>query len=211
MIRRAKKARTAQSLLDFILVFAALLTLTIGLVRIWVWFNANFAKQAIYYQNTRLEAITPTDSSHKKLVFNKEKMRLPLTKDWVFKGIPSGTVGSSDFAGAGDDATLNPTTEGGSCGNERVCSNARQTAVEMNDNADSMDDQAKKMKDFISVGDKWYKPLYVVFIVMGIDTDAMNQSIKDLKKGARDLRLQAKDMVDKACKPCAPPAQETTP
>ncbi|MFA5286837.1 MAG: hypothetical protein WC394_01015 [Candidatus Omnitrophota bacterium] len=82
------KSKRSQAILDFVLIFGILLVFLVGLVRIWVWFNANYAKRNADYQKTRLIAGKAYDLTAGVYI----DAPLELTDDWVFKGKPSGTV-----------------------------------------------------------------------------------------------------------------------
>jgi len=56
MFKKSRINNRAQSILDFILIFSVLVTFMIGLTRIWMWFNINYAKRNVDYQNGRLAA-----------------------------------------------------------------------------------------------------------------------------------------------------------
>lgn len=99
----------AQAILGFIFAFIAILGLGIGIVRIWAWFNANYAHRAVPYQQSRLAAASPyqyrdphdgvstyIDVSGQDTTTNPDTKYKPLelTEDWVFKGIASGQVAS---------------------------------------------------------------------------------------------------------------------
>jgi hypothetical protein len=102
--------RRAQVILSYILVFIATLGLVIGVVRIWIWFNANYAHRQVAYQTSRIIAGKPkyyTDTSsaasYTYIDISGEdttaqpslKYRpLNLNEDWVFRGIISGQGGS---------------------------------------------------------------------------------------------------------------------
>ncbi len=84
--------KKSQSIFEFAVAIIAISGLVIGIVRIWIWFNANYAKRQYSYQQTRLSAVGKT----RPLTYNDPVATgytpLELTKDWVFKGRPSGTV-----------------------------------------------------------------------------------------------------------------------
>jgi len=87
------KSRRSQSILDFAVAFIAIAGLIVGITRIWIWFNANYAKRQAAFQSNRLVAAGParpydTQNEPVKVGFNP----LDLTDDWVFKGRPSGTI-----------------------------------------------------------------------------------------------------------------------
>lgn len=86
------KSKKSQSILDFVLVFGILLIFLVGLVRIWVWFNANYAKRNVDYQvgnildgNVgRLRAGKPNDATAG--VYRDKTFTL--NDDWIFEGKP---------------------------------------------------------------------------------------------------------------------------
>jgi hypothetical protein len=88
------KRHTAQSILDFVLIFVVLASLAVGITRIWVWFNANMAGQQISYQKSREVAGNATvyspgsyiDIGANATCPNCKYEPLDLTKEWVFKG-----------------------------------------------------------------------------------------------------------------------------
>jgi prefoldin subunit 5 len=87
------KWQSGQAVLDFILVFIAIGVLTIGIVRIWTWFSANYAGRNLAYQRSRLTAATPKDNYNTPIDIGAEEpggryQPLDLTEDWVFRGIP---------------------------------------------------------------------------------------------------------------------------
>ncbi|MBI4982888.1 MAG: hypothetical protein HZC15_07160 [Candidatus Omnitrophica bacterium] len=79
--------RKSQSILDFIFAFVGILILVIGIARIMVWFNANFAAREVAFQKTRLQAGTPTVQDARTDLVSVVPFRpLELTEEWVFKG-----------------------------------------------------------------------------------------------------------------------------
>lgn len=53
--------KKTQVILGFIFAFMAVMLLALGIVRIWTWFNANFAHRELAYQRSRLKAGKPLD------------------------------------------------------------------------------------------------------------------------------------------------------
>lgn len=97
--------KKSQSILDFIFAFIAILVLTIGLVRIWMWFHANYASRQVAFQESRLSAgIAGIHSTYERFGYKPVDIGsseecpdcvykpLDLTEEWVFRGQPSGTV-----------------------------------------------------------------------------------------------------------------------
>lgn len=79
----------SQAILGFIFALIATIGLVIGATRIWVWFNANYAKREVSYQQSRLSAarrITSTYASGTTALESEYTKSLNLTEDWVFKG-----------------------------------------------------------------------------------------------------------------------------
>lgn len=109
--------KIGESILDFVLVFLAIAVLTVGVVRIWGWFNANYAGREVAYQRSRL--ITGNLTGQPPRNYNKAVdigagestgtyKPFDLTEDWVFKGRPSGRVsfeGIGELPGSGDVTT----------------------------------------------------------------------------------------------------------
>jgi hypothetical protein len=87
------KFNRGQSVLEFIMVFIAVLWLAVGIIRIWTWFNVNYANRQVGYENTHVNAGQVTaynDASPQPVGIGSEP--LDLTEDWVFQGRPSGQV-----------------------------------------------------------------------------------------------------------------------
>ena len=90
----------SQAILDFVLAFIAVVLLLLGIVRIWIWFDANYAHRQYAYQRSRLVAATPASQTNKPIDLNATEScptcgnykPLDLTEEWVFRGVPSGTV-----------------------------------------------------------------------------------------------------------------------
>jgi hypothetical protein len=94
--------KDAQSILDFILAFLAVAVFSVGIVRTWIWFNANYARRQVAYQKGRLYAGKPKEpySQPRDIGANKDcpdckYEPLDLTEKWVFEGKPSGTLTGS--------------------------------------------------------------------------------------------------------------------
>jgi len=97
--RRNHYKKSGQSILDFVLVFIAVAVLAVGIVRIWVWFNSNYASREVAYQQSRIVAGTPKSSYDEPIDIGATPDEpemiyspLDLTEEWVFQGIPSGQV-----------------------------------------------------------------------------------------------------------------------
>lgn len=97
--------KKAQVILGFIFAFIAIIGLTIGLARVWIWFNANYAHREVAYQWSRTTAGQPSNyrnggtrsyidiGGEDTAVDSQNKYRpLQLTEEWVFQGKPSGQV-----------------------------------------------------------------------------------------------------------------------
>lgn len=186
--------KRSQALLDFIIIFGILLVFLTGLTRIWIWFNANYAKRNVDYQNTRLAAGTANDVHLDTLPY--QDATLEINDDWVFKGKPSGTVGMPPAAitvlDIGDGT-------GGDNSSEIICNSARSAAAALRKQAKNMDDQADQLQKIVDVADKWWKPLWFWFKVLGIDVNDYKKAIKALRKGADDARSSADRIETTAC------------
>jgi len=107
------RQKKSQSLFDYALAFIALAGLVVGIVRVWVWFNANYGKRQLAYQNSRLVAAgrsnrvnpdaaytAPVDIGATSANEGNIYQPLALTQNWVFSGQASGGVGAASAAGA---------------------------------------------------------------------------------------------------------------
>lgn len=191
-MRKITSKKKSQALLDFILIFGALLALLVGFTRIWVWFNSNFAKRNVDYQNTRLAAGT-ADNTHFSGPSYSDSV-LTIDDEWVFRGNASGSVGSPPSSTTVIDVLSG---EGGSSGS--ACTSATATATALRTQADNMDEQADEMEDFIRWGDEWYKPLFFVFMALNIDVDEYEDAIDDLRDAADTTRTSATSIQEAAC------------
>ncbi|MFA5157458.1 MAG: hypothetical protein WC532_08790 [Candidatus Omnitrophota bacterium] len=125
------RSKKSQSIFDYTLAFIALAALVVGIVRTWVWFNANYAKRQMAYQTSRIVAggrtwleDTPTafdtpyevpyDIGATQESPSRIYQPLPLNNNWVFGGLASGStgvavVGGEDWVGGlgacGDQCT----------------------------------------------------------------------------------------------------------
>jgi prefoldin subunit 5 len=94
-------SRRSQSIFDFAIALIAISGLIVGIVRIWIWFNANYAKRQLAYQTGRLYAAgRPRPSSYTapiKIGANETcpdcaYQPLNLTEEWVFRGLYNETI-----------------------------------------------------------------------------------------------------------------------
>lgn len=86
----------SQAIIDFAVTFIAVAALIIGVVRIWAWFNANYLRRQVSYQQSRLIAAgrsRPAGKYDRAVSIGAtsdcpdcEYQGLDLTEDWVFKG-----------------------------------------------------------------------------------------------------------------------------
>ncbi len=82
--------KKAQAILDYVLVFIALAVFSVGITRIWTWFDANYVKRQYDYQQSRLVTPGQMEDATARLAANKiydtSKITTPydLTEDWVF-------------------------------------------------------------------------------------------------------------------------------
>jgi len=192
-MKKSLPARKSQALLDFILIFGVLLALLAGFTRVWVWFNANFAKRNVDYQNTRLAAGTAGLNAWR---LNYTDAPLTIDDDWVFKGKASGSVGMPPSAVTALDILSG---EGGSDGSEANCESIKTAAQDLCTQAESMDEQAENIDDFVKWGDDWYDPFYLAFKIIGIDIGAYEDARDSLRKGADDVRDAATEIQNAAC------------
>ena len=104
--------KVGQVILGFIFAFAAILLLTIGIVRTWTWFSANYAHKEVAYQRSRLSAGQPDtygDSGGETYVdiagAGASYQGLNLTEDWVFRGQAQGVGSISGSAPSWEEVT----------------------------------------------------------------------------------------------------------
>ncbi|MDD5155808.1 MAG: hypothetical protein PHF11_04905, partial [Candidatus Omnitrophica bacterium] len=96
-----KKPR-AQGILDFVLTFVAILGLFVGIVRIWVWFHANYARRQVAFQSGRLFAgnVTTYEGRSSPVEVGQNPgcpsgdcyKPMDLTTEWVFRGQTGGEL-----------------------------------------------------------------------------------------------------------------------
>lgn len=91
--------KKSQSILDFILAFVAVAALSIGIVRIWIWFNANYAKRQVAFQNSRLIAAIPREHYDQPIDIGANETcpdctysPMDLDDEWVFSATARDTV-----------------------------------------------------------------------------------------------------------------------
>jgi hypothetical protein len=107
--------RKAQSIFDYAIGFIALAALIVGIVRIWVWFNANYGRRQQAYQGSRIVAAGTKRPGHDPAEANiytepiqiagtealpSQKFQpLNLDSNWVFGGLASGSVTQTTVGG----------------------------------------------------------------------------------------------------------------
>lgn len=183
-----------QSILDFVLAFIAIAFLSVGIVRIWVWFSANFARRQVNYQQSRFVAGIPktydklgrgknVDIAAKEDNLLAVYRPLDLTEDWVFKGKPHETI-----FGEGIDGIVAPRKIcKAECGGDTACTITIETdgvsESQFNENCVCF---TKCMCDFR----------------VKIMSDLWNGQAAQLKEDAESLRQRAKDLRAMAKKVC---------
>ncbi|MDD2653781.1 MAG: hypothetical protein PHI86_01565 [Candidatus Omnitrophica bacterium] len=88
------KAKLGQSILGFTFAFIIIAALSIGLTRIWAWYNINFGSRQVRYQASRPTAASPGyyggDEEHPNVyithAYNPDYKPIDLTEQWVFRG-----------------------------------------------------------------------------------------------------------------------------
>jgi len=191
----SKKNRTknrAQSILDFVLIFGILLTFIIGLTRIWVWFNANYAKRNVDYQNTRLAAGQANNSHLSSLSYSDDVLNLD--DNWVFKGQTSESVGTPPQAGY---SAIDALSGSGNSGTAAVCSSGQSAATALRTEADNMDGEADNLDDFLSWAGS--DALEWLFELIGVDIDGMEDARDSLWCNACYIREKAAAIETAAC------------
>jgi hypothetical protein len=187
--------KAGQSLLDFVLVFGVLLTLLAGFTRIWVWFNSNFAKRNVDYQNTRLAAGT---SNSRARNLNYSDKPLAIDDNWVFRGKASGTVGMPPIATTVIDVVSG---EGGDDGTGRVCSSGLSAASGMCTQATTMQSEADDLQEMHDRGDDWTDiPYFYIYWALGIDVDKWEEAANNLYKAAELVREKAVEIANASCR-----------
>ncbi|MFC1594080.1 hypothetical protein ACFL38_02010 [Candidatus Omnitrophota bacterium] len=94
--------RCAQSIISFAFIFMAIAALALGIVRIWTWYNINFAKRADDYQDSRLAAgggdpsFDWAEDTYLQTTPHDGVTPFDLTDEWLFEGDPS-TVGTISY------------------------------------------------------------------------------------------------------------------
>ncbi len=122
------KRDRSQAILDFVLLFGVLLVFLLGLVRIWTWFNATYARRNATYQVERLIVGKANDATAGAYL----EVPLRLTDDWVFGGRPSGNI---DWFP--DDTGEDPTADN--------CASARESAASMREQAHNINCQIRDL------------------------------------------------------------------
>ncbi len=137
--------KKSESILDFVFAFIAILVLTIGIVRIWVWFNANYASRQVDYQKGRLVAGQPRTlfpvqpgQDVSAVTYSKtagtaattecpgcQHVPLDLTEEWVFKPDfslpPEQKIKPANLSGTGVSLQLADTQCRESCKDDPEC------------------------------------------------------------------------------------------
>lgn len=135
MFKKNNKHNQSQAILDFVLVFGILITFIVGLVRIWVWFNVNYAKRNVDYQNTRLAAGTADDSHVSALTYTDQLVEI--NDNWVFEGEANGGVGTPPGVEDVEDSVDDPV--------ETACASARESAASLREQAHSLNCRARNL------------------------------------------------------------------
>lgn len=126
------KSKRSQAILDFILIFGVLIAFLVGLTRIWIWFNANYARRNIDYQATRLIAGKPYDLSA-GLYFDRP---IELDDDWVFGGRSGENIGLLPSDDEDDDEP-----------EEDLCATARDSAADLRSQAHDINCQIRVLDE----------------------------------------------------------------
>lgn len=208
------KIKNAQSILEFVFAFIAIILLTVALVRIWLWFSANYAKQQSDYQTSRL---TAGDPEHPGKAY--EYQPLNLTENWVFKGDTEGQrVSGLDYEDPPEPPEQKCQEECQSqcatgsgfnfncpCYTKCLCLADSQPIIDSyRSNADALDggrddcqggqagqlyDMAEDMRDKAKDCDDWWE---ICWWFGG------GWTANELKKGARKIERQADDLCSQA-------------
>ena len=216
--------KSGQSILDFVLAFIAVALLAVGIVRIWVWFNANYAGRQMAYQQSRIVAGTPKSTydgpidigatpDEPEMIYNP----LDLTEEWVFQGIPSGTVtgapvgtgytspeveckdqclGQDDCGDDPEDFNINCV-----CYIQCICNANIEVTINTNAmqienlriQADTLRSNADELRDVASECDDWWETCS-----WGVDAGELYDAADDLDKAAADLDSSADNLEDQS-------------
>lgn len=91
-----RKAKLGQSILGFAFAFIILAAMSVGLTRIWAWYNINFGSRQVRYQESRRAAASPgsygavgNETAYLTSAYNPNYKPVNLTEQWVFKGQPT--------------------------------------------------------------------------------------------------------------------------
>ncbi|MCX5701259.1 MAG: hypothetical protein NTZ63_06950 [Candidatus Omnitrophica bacterium] len=137
MFKEKHKNIKSQALLDFIVVFGILIAFLVGLVHIWIWFNANYAKRNVDYQWTREAAGTANDSIHSSVAGIYSDKTIPIDDKWVFKGGYSG-----EKIPLPPGATASGGSQDGIDAAAQACATARASAATLRDQATNYENTA---------------------------------------------------------------------
>jgi len=137
-----KKLVNSEALLEFILAFIAAGILLVGLVRIGIWFGANYAKSHYHYQEGRFFAgnimaynqtsrnsTAPVSIGGNATYPDLPYQRLNLTEDWLFGKDPEYTITGKNYTVAtvsADEICRLPPSQGG-CLGEPGCGSDPET------------------------------------------------------------------------------------
>jgi hypothetical protein len=194
--------KKAQSILDYAIVFIAVAGLLLGIVRIWIWFNANYAKRQYSFQESRKTAALLSDTAKAKPYSDTDNSLAPvdigyqpldLTEDWVFKGSASGTVTG---APVGDASTGAATANCAENDSQCIC------LAEINPALKSYEEQAVAIDQQAAVVKKNSADL----LKQAAECDGFfkcwfngkKKSAKELEKAGNQLAENAQELYDSA-------------
>jgi hypothetical protein len=192
ILKKNNQHNQSQALLDFVLVLGILVVFLVGLTRVWIWFNANYAKRNVDYQNTRLAAGTANDIHKDMLAYNDKVLKID--DNWVFKGQTSETVGMPPVALF---STIDALDGGNRDGSVIVCNSARDAARALRTEANAMDGQADNLDSFLSWAGSW--ELEWLFELIGVDIDGMEDARDALYRNANVIRRKAVEIECAGC------------
>jgi len=183
MFKKNRINNRAQSILDFILIFSVLVTFMIGLTRIWMWFNINYAKRNVDYQNGRLAAGKASVGREDTLAY-KDKL-LEINDAWVFRGTPSGEVGLPPVATETPPLFDDPTG--------LLCPDAQKRAADLRELAHISNCQAENLRIDCDDSDRC--------------RDERSKAKQRLRAQAAEYKQQADELEMEACKVVTPYAE----
>lgn len=196
--------KSAQSMLDFALAFIVIVALSVGIVRIWAWFNANYAKAQVDYQNERKTA-GQIEHPGQKSAFNP----LKLDENWAFRSTTTENISGTNTEQSPENAEEECRQECPECGSgESFNSNCpcytkclcnyrvnpiadgyKEQADQSDNMANQLDDVADGLRDSADGCCHWWQICW---------WKGMGKTCSELKKAARKLEKERDQLHKRA-------------